>query len=208
MITRITNYLTDLLVKHRLISCEDEEIYLYGMTELLNLIVVVALLFAVGIIFEEVWECIIFAACFMGLRKYAGGYHSKTRGRCLVLTVISVVLVLALLRFVKISMFVMCGFMIMNLIIILLLSPVDTKNNRLDNFEKKYCRRKTIIIILVELFLFHVFLKMGCSGLAEAIWGAWGMLAVSLLVESFLERRSRKCEQGTSAKNEQVSTLA
>lgn len=192
MIEKVTEFLTELLVKQNIISSEDVEIYQFGMVELLNVIFVTSLLLIIGVLFGELLECVLFCACFMGLRKYAGGYHSKTRGRCLVLTVISVIIVLALLKFLKLFWFCMIGFMLLHTIVILLLSPVDTANNRLDIIERKYCRRKTKIIMAVEAILFLVFIAIGYYNLSEAIWGAWAALSVSLIAESFIEIKFEK----------------
>lgn len=192
MIEKVTEFLTDLLVKQNIISSEDVEIYQFGMIELLNVIFVTALLLIIGWLFGELWACVVFCSCFMGLRKYAGGYHSKTRGRCLLLTVVSIIIVLALLKFLELFWVCMLGFMLLHLIVILLLSPVDTANNRLDIIEKKYCRRKTKIILMIELLLFFIFTAIGYTNLSEAIWGAWAALSVSLIAESFIEIKIEK----------------
>ncbi len=84
------------------------------------------------------FESIIFTVSFSVLREYGGGYHAKTRKKCFVLSIMTLVVALSIIKLAEsfqILMFPICGIALISAIYILLKAPIDTPNKRFDEDE-------------------------------------------------------------------------
>lgn len=150
MIERISRKITNRLLLKKVIKQEDWEIYQYGVYQLIINVVHIITLLILGIIFNEVWQGIIFALTFVILRIYAGGYHAPTPLKCYLLTTSIIIAVLSVMKYVEIDYFVCLILLIISSIVILIFSPVESENKPLDMMEKMIYRRKTFMIWGIE----------------------------------------------------------
>lgn len=70
------------------ITEQDEEIVTFGLDNLINLISCIGILICIGSIFGSWKDGAFFFLLFFPLRKYAGGYHSDTKMKCVLSSVI------------------------------------------------------------------------------------------------------------------------
>ncbi|HEX3077713.1 MAG TPA: accessory gene regulator B family protein, partial [Lachnospiraceae bacterium] len=82
MITKLANKITTYLVHKKIVSWEDVPIYVYGyeaiIASCINFMVVIGL----GILFQQVFEALVFFGVFALTRVYSGGYHANSYFRC------------------------------------------------------------------------------------------------------------------------------
>ena len=90
MIVKLSSKITELLINRDVISSENKELYDYGFFILLSQILyfIIALIF--GIIFNVLLQSVVFYIAFQFIRKYAGGYHASTEGRCEIMSTLSI----------------------------------------------------------------------------------------------------------------------
>lgn len=138
--------LVENLHKEELISEEDKIIYLFGLKELISLIINVFTIILIGIIFGELIGVMFFAISFMTLRKYAGGYHAPTPVRCYMMTCTVLAGSAIVLKNIDFSNGGIILGLCISAAVILIMSPVECKNKPLDSLEKKIYRKKALFI--------------------------------------------------------------
>lgn len=146
------------LVKSQKIKLEDQELYRYGIEQGILILLNVLTALAIGLIFHCLFYVVIFSVAFVPLRSYAGGFHAKTFSRCYIL---SVLMLISFCVFNKISIISKYSFIIIYIlcsIIILILSPVETKTKPLDELETKVYRKKMRFILIFE-FTLSIFIR-------------------------------------------------
>ncbi|MDF2907179.1 MAG: hypothetical protein K0R34_2500 [Herbinix sp.] len=126
------------------LDMEYRDIYAYSLERYLSNIFNLIIFAVVAIALRIPGEAIVFAFFYGPLRKFAGGIHVKSRGFCLVLSLVIMVSVIwlskgiALLPYWRMISFILLG---LACILIYKLAPVDSVNRRLSK-EKKYLFRK------------------------------------------------------------------
>lgn len=144
-------------VRDGIITEEDKELYTYGMQQGALILINIISAIIIGIIFNMVWQCIIFLLAYMPLRSYAGGYHARSQFRCYVVS--QFIIVIALLGIMEIQWTTITALfsVIISAGIIFVLAPVEDANKPLDASEKDLYKRKTRKILLLEILIALVF---------------------------------------------------
>lgn len=153
MISKITEHvLRKILSKYKLNDI-DEDIYSYGLFMFLSFVLFGIITLAFGIIFGCIIESIIFYMLFQLLRKYCGGYHAGTCGKCEIMTSLIILICIALIKAVVYLNFENFLFFVSAIfaIIIYCLSPVDTMENPLSVEEKTMYRKISRITVLIMI---------------------------------------------------------
>lgn len=145
---------------------ETLELYEYAIYVVLSAILHVVTIIILGVCFDMLFESIVFYGSFILIRKFAGGYHAKTSVRCYMFSVLSTSFILVVMRIILIvdSLLIMCGLLLLGLICVILicmLSPIDTDNNPLNNREKTVY--KTISVIASVTIFLVSYVLMFCS---------------------------------------------
>jgi len=159
---KLLNHIMAFLYQNEEINEEQSEIVRYGLEIVILKVVFLITTLIVGIFMKSFWECLTFMILFMPLRSYAGGYHAQTRIQCFVQSMLTVTIVIGLLKvidiYISVPLFILS---LISLPFIWILAPVDTKNKRLDQDERKSFRRKTRIVLIVEITAAIVFYVLG-----------------------------------------------
>lgn len=153
--SKVSRNISLTLKEYGAISNNQVDICTYGLdTFASTFIEIFAILFVASVMDVFVETALLFVT-FIPLRIFAGGYHADTRLRCfLVSLVVYVAFYLTLELFHKhVYMIITFGYMIFTLIVVLLYAPVVHKNKSINETERKYYRKISIIITLAEMFL-------------------------------------------------------
>lgn len=158
MVSKITESITKKVLLKFNLNNSDEDIYYYGLFMLLSFAIFGVITIAFGIIFNCVVESILFYIFFQLLRKYCGGYHADTSGKCEIMTSIIILICIASIKAVEYFKIGNILFLISILFftIIYILSPVDTKENPLSKEENTEFRKISRIIVLVMLSIISI----------------------------------------------------
>lgn len=151
MISKLSTRLTEKLLSNGTISDEDKELYIYGLFMLLSQL----MFFIIACIFGSVLNCmiesIIFYIVFQFIRKYAGGYHASTETRCEILSTLSILACIVVIRLSKTYdiQTVLLLITTLSAVCIFVFCPLDTPEKPLSDKEFKYFRKVSWIILFV-----------------------------------------------------------
>lgn len=158
--------------------CKDEgqndnfDLYVYGVYIVLSSSLHIATIIVLGLFFNLLVESLVFYFSFIAIRKFAGGYHAKTPTRCYVFSVISSIIMLCLIKYANsvgnIFTYLFIIFELLCVVLIILMSPLDTENNPLNSYEKKWYKTLAVLIsvciFIISLFCVLTELRnIGCS---------------------------------------------
>ena len=152
MSVKIANW----LIGQKAISSDERELYAYAVHCLFSLIYPIAFASVVGIISGMIMESIVMIIPFMIIRKFSGGYHADSFGKCLIIS--SIVIAGALLIYNGVTL---NAFYIAASILLIIFSPIDSINKRLDDDDKMFCKKITIVIVLVIFIITEILWCMG-----------------------------------------------
>ena len=132
--------------------------YTYGLQQVCMNLVNTIVLMIMGIYMQMLFETVIFVISFKAFRKYAGGYHSKTRLGCFALTNAVVLVVLSVMKYLRVNISIYLGLYLMSVLIIFMYAPVETENKKLDSIERVIYRKRAIIVLIVQSIIVGVLL--------------------------------------------------
>ena len=121
------------LIQAEIIPESDADIYVFGCYQfgmmLLNIVTTIGL----------------------GIRISAGGHHADSPVKCYVLSTLLIAALLAILKWVSVSLLAAWILILAASAVLLWLAPVETENNPLDKTEVRVYRRRTRIVLGIEL---------------------------------------------------------
>ena len=140
---------------------EDEaEVVRYGLEIVITRTFFAIIIAIIGLLMNCFWKGVEFAVSFSLLREYGGGYHAETRKKCFVLSILTLIAALSIIKLTESFQFLtfpFFGIALISVIYILLKAPIDTPNKRFDEDEIKIYGRKarlvTAILLVVSVFL-------------------------------------------------------
>lgn len=181
MIGKLSSKISDLLIRKSVIDSEDQELYVYGFFILLSQILYFIIAVIFGIIFNVLLQSVVFYIAFQFIRKYAGGYHASTEGRCEIMSALSIlacIVMIWLSRSYDFSLLLFC-ISLVAVLVIAVLCPLDTPEKPLSNKELKYFRKISWLILFIIAALIVVSYIFGWSYI-------FSPCCISLILESIL----------------------
>ena len=178
---KFSSKLIEFFVSNDLIKNEDKEIYEYAFNIILSSLIHIATVMIIGLCFNLFIESLVFYFSFIAIRKFAGGYHAKTPVRCYLFSFASNIIILCLVKWLSsintLFIFIFIIFELLCVVLILLISPLDTENNPLTGQEKKMYRMLTSIItififIISLLCFFKGYRNIGSSMICGVVMSA------------------------------------
>lgn len=151
--------LTEVMVDNGQCSLENKYLVLHGLTAGVELLFNIISTLIIGSILGMFIESILFLIVFPFIRSYAGGYHCKDSISCYFSSVTVLLLVLLLVKYVPTyySLYMSIVLLTISVPTILKLAPVDTIQKKLDEYEYRHFRKKTLINLMIE-FIFIIIL--------------------------------------------------
>lgn len=156
MIGRISQGITDELVKNKIINEYDLEIYSFGIYQGIGFIFNIMTTILIFSLFDMFIQGLIFSTCYFCIRSYAGGFHSESVISCYILSIILILISSVAMSLMKMTLSLWILFIILWLFIFVY-APVDTNNKRLDQLERKVYQNKSRIILIIMILMVGVF---------------------------------------------------
>lgn len=135
---RLINYIK----KNSTVKDEEIEVIKFEIQMFRMIIAAVLLSVIIASISKMLTEGIMFLIFLIPMRQMAGGYHTKNKISCYVISVFIYVISLILIKYENCSLYIQVPIYVINLLIIIYLSPVDNFNNKLEENHKAYLRKK------------------------------------------------------------------
>lgn len=153
MIAQMSKQIANLFVARKVVPADEVEIYAYGAELILSDVVNFCMILTLGAIFQRFTAGVIFLVCFVPTRRFCGGYHASTHGRCrgaMIFTFIILLVVTALFPPQRFSLI-----MLMNLAsccVIFILAPIENQNKPLSEGGRRRNRaRARFTAVLLSL---------------------------------------------------------
>lgn len=153
---RIAEATSNWLENSGVIDKEENELYVYAVNSLLLSISPLLLAGIIGSLLGNFESSIILIIPFIFIRRFSGGYHTKKPWTCFFCssTLLSVSIYLASIINYNVLLKVIT---LLSAISIMVWSPIDSTNRRLDIVEKKRFKRISTCITGIFLLLVIVF---------------------------------------------------
>lgn len=134
------------LIKNGIISENDRELYEYAVNSIFMMVSPIVMSCIIGAIMGHLLTCMVFVALFIILRKFTGGYHTRHRITCIVLSTFIIVIATVIIN-MDINICLLILFQVVSMMLICYFSPQDHYNYRLNNIEK-ICFKRIVYGIL------------------------------------------------------------
>lgn len=148
------------LINRNYINEEDKELYTYAIFNLLFKVAPFLIIIPFCIVSGSLVNGATISFCFIFLRKYSGGYHSKTPISCFISSSLFVVSIIFLSKHLPFSGYQIVVFLCCA-ILSFWLAPAKTRNRELTPGEKKYYKKQYLVRLLFLFFLYSVFISTG-----------------------------------------------
>lgn len=173
------NTILNYMISNNIIISEDKELYAYGIRQGLIMILNIATTLLIGTFLNMIWESLIFTTAYIPLRSFAGGYHARTQIRCYLFSIVLVSSSLILIKTLPSSALIVFTITFISSLIIFFLSPLGDANKPLSISETKIYKKKTHLILFIEVCLSFFLFLLGFSNASLCI-------TLSLSVQSFM----------------------
>lgn len=194
MIQQIAIKTAERMSERSIIETGKVRIYAYGLELLYSSLAGVAALLIISAICGKPFLWIPYLAGFVPLRLSGGGYHAKTHFRCIFTFSFLYFLVLFTERLYPIPVkacLITCS---INLVIILLFSPVAAPNKPLKESSRRTNRRNSLLLGLVNLLgaFAVVFLFTPNGQWVNMYFAGSSMAGLSMLLAVIKKQERRK----------------
>lgn len=151
-ITEFAKKISNKMVERGIVQTEDATIYQYGIE---NGIVVAGNLMAsviLGVLTGRLGVVLVFLLFYSTLRSYSGGVHCKSRSGCFILSMLILLVPIFSYEWIMgiVAFPVLIAVGVIAIVVILILSPVESINKRLDDEERKFYRRISHCIVALQ----------------------------------------------------------
>ena len=158
MLERLSEKFALKLVNAGIIPESDAEIYVYGFFQTVMLILNIITTLLLGFAFGLIIPCILLNLAYIPIRISAGGHHADNPFRCYINSTIMIAILLAVIKWVPVYRSVTFILLVISSVIVWILAPVETENNPLDEVERHVYRKRSIVILIIEIIAVLFFL--------------------------------------------------
>lgn len=144
--------ITEILLNKGEIKAEDIAIYKYGFRILIDVVVDSAVLLLIGILLHQTLKCLIFMIVFSSVRMYSGGYHARTKPRCIMITCLMLILEIVLSNLVlRTSYYIEYNLaaIVLTYLIMWRKAPIRNENKILEDYEIPVYKNKVLCLITI-----------------------------------------------------------
>lgn len=178
----MAGWLSRRMLERGIIREEERELYEFGIRNGMILLLDIATAFLIGLLTTKLAVVAIFTVSFMVLRSYTGGYHSDSRIFCYIGS--NIVLFIPVYTeniFLMASDLQVYVLLSLAMVIILWLSPMHSKNRKLDQKEQKHFGKKARLVAVMELIIFLALWYVGQTAYTYAVYTSICITAVFML---------------------------
>ena len=140
-LNNMSEKIADWLIEQKAISTGERELYAYAVHCLFSLLYPIAFASVIGAFLGMIMS-------FIAVRKFSGGYHADSFYKCLIISSIVIMTMLQISNYINNNLLFNVIY-IASSILLMIFSPIDSANKRLDNDDKRFCKKITILIVVV-----------------------------------------------------------
>ncbi|MGN0321329.1 MAG: accessory gene regulator B family protein [Lachnospira sp.] len=156
----------------------DDSVITFGLEMLKTVIIEAVAAVVIALVIGEFWRAMLFLIALMPLRQYAGGYHTKSRISCAVLSTIIYVSELLIVKYINVKIMIQIVDVIISAFIIIWLAPMENNNNPLDKIQIIHFRNKTRVFLLFDILIFVILIFTNMNDCSMVVANAINLVAV------------------------------
>lgn len=150
------------LINNDFIKADDSELYEYAAKVVIHGIINIVITILIGVFMGMIRQCLALFVTFFILRKFTGGLHAEKYAVCLLSSSFLMAIALLVIRMLenrslRISVI---ATVCVSILVIILFSPVDNKNKRLNQREKKIYWKISVALSVVALIITMILLLL------------------------------------------------
>lgn len=157
MISKLAKTIAHFFVVKKIVEESKEAIYAYGMELLISDVLNALIVLLIALISHTLPAVIVFTAVFIGLRKFAGGYHANSHLSCM----FTLIIVMLIFSYgicnvsEKYAWFISIGFVVISIHVFFNLAPVSHPNKPVSEEKRaKLKKHSKILVFLLSLLAF------------------------------------------------------
>lgn len=163
----------DFLIRNNALEEKYREDSIYGMTLILEKVIVCTAIFIISFLLGKFWEGVVFTVCFLILRQTTGGFHANTFLGCFIGSITTVVLTLEVLASLLAKHTTIFGLaFIASIVCILFFAPINHPNLMLTMEEQRKHRNWSRGILSIEIG------TAGAGYILQMKWQQYIMIAI------------------------------
>lgn len=182
-ILKIVDKIANILCADSVITEDEQVIIKYGLEMMYNNLLGLAITLVVSAVFASLVEGLLLWIILFPLRKYAGGYHAKTKGKCIVVSIALLIIAFGVWnknvcltwQYVAISQF-LC-------LIIFFIAPIDNINKSLDKIEVYVYKNKVRVLLTFQELIIVFAILIECERLFGIITMCYLIVAIVVIAE-------------------------
>lgn len=186
------NKIVQELVKHNIIDKNRTNTYKYGLEVLKIKFIVLTISIILGCVFKSISVLFLFLVLFVPLRRYAGGIHANNKYVCMSLSIIILLLVQIGYKYIILDKCFSSVIVTLGTIIVVSLSPGESKNHILNVEQYKKYRYMSMIFSGINVVCFIVSLCLELSLLQYVSCTSLLIQELLLIPLLFMNKRNRK----------------
>ncbi len=163
------------------ITAEEEEIVQYGLSALFGSMLSILTTVLMGSVFVNALSGLMLWLLVFPLRKYAGGYHAKSRSRCFLISLGMMLCAYVVFTTWDLPMAVYISVTVITFGAIFCMAPVDTPNKLLNALEQGVYRKRARVVLVTEGIVFIAACVWRYEALYAAVTMSYFIVAVSLV---------------------------
>ncbi|MBO7565402.1 MAG: accessory gene regulator B family protein [Clostridiales bacterium] len=137
-------------------SESEREIVQFGVERLITLLIGLAAAIIAGLILHELPRTLLLLFVLFPLRQYAGGFHLKGKYICAVLSVLVLIGLILIIKYLTIPRIISMSAFLLGSLAIVFLAPVGNLNRQLDEDEKRVFGNRAKTVWLIETLAFFI----------------------------------------------------
>lgn len=152
---RFIDKIADQLVEDHTIDAADVEAYKFGIEVTILKVIHYVSYIAIALCLRKLLELVIIFVIFYSFRRNTGGFHAKTRLGCYLFSC-AVIFLSLLATNLKLDWWVLTAVSVLDLVILLILAPVQHSNRKLEAEDIGYFRRRLLFISAIYVAVYIV----------------------------------------------------
>ncbi len=175
------------------------EVYTYGIELMISSLIGMILIVTLGLITNRLFEAIVYIVTLFAVRSFSGGYHANSYLKCNIIYVIAFSAVVLLNNYIlenlNFAEYFIYGFILLSFLTVLFLfSPVENKNKKIDDKDRK--KFKIISIIMVLIFSVIAIFTDTVIGKNELliVFPVFCVIEISMLFDILIKKGGTKHE--------------
>lgn len=187
MIDRIACVIVETQIKAGLLKDEERDIYKYGYVLVIETLLNILVGILIGFVFRAIDTVMIFWLLYIPLRIFCGGWHAKESWQCLIASNVILLFVIRVEEILPSGMpaWEAVSLEILLAAVLILLSPVSTKQKPITAREKTRFKRDCIGIIVIELSA-----SLFIYRFRNIIMVAYSVLLISLVMQMIINHKT------------------